>query len=99
MYGTIARIQAKPGMKDALLENFHEQTRRKVPGLVASYLYQMDKGSNEYYMAVLFKDKTTYDANADDPAQDAQYRKLLKLLVGEPEWHDGEIIAQMDLRA
>ena len=38
-----------------------------------------------------FQDRGTYDANADDPAMDAQYREYRELLEADPEWHDGEI--------
>ena len=43
-------------------------------------------------MAVTFEDRETYHANAQSPEQDARYRKLLDLLEGEPEWHDGEVL-------
>jgi hypothetical protein len=98
MYGTIARLQAKPGMKNDLLENFREQERRNMAGFVGSYVYQMDKNSDEYYLAVMFEDKKTYLANAEDPQQDVLYRKLMKCLAAEPEWHDGEIVAVFDVR-
>jgi hypothetical protein len=52
----------------------------------------MDKDPNEIYMAVVFKDKASYVANAEDPKQDERYRRMLQFLAGEPEWHDGEII-------
>jgi hypothetical protein len=42
---------------------------------------------------VVFRDKDSYMRNADDPAQDEQYRKLVDLLEGPPSWEDGEIIA------
>jgi hypothetical protein len=44
-------------------------------------------------MAVIFRDKESYMRNADDPAQDEMYRKLVALLEGPPTWEDGEIIA------
>ena len=57
-------------------------------------LYRMDQDPNEIYMAVTFADRETYHANAQSPEQDARYRKLLALLDGEPEWHDGEVLYQ-----
>jgi hypothetical protein len=30
--------------------------------------------------------------NAEDPAQDATYRKLRELPESDPEWHDGEVL-------
>jgi hypothetical protein len=41
----------------------------------------------------VFKDKATYDANADDPAQDRWFQSLRALLEADLEWEDGEYVA------
>jgi hypothetical protein len=43
-------------------------------------------------LAVLFTDRDAYVRNANDPAQDLQFRALQQLLESDPEWHDGEIV-------
>ena len=43
-------------------------------------------------LAVLFTDRDAYVRNADDPAQDVQFRELRQLLERDPEWNDGEVI-------
>jgi hypothetical protein len=53
----------------------------------------MDRDPNELYMAVAFKDKESYVANARDPKQDERFRKMREFLAADPDWHDGEIIA------
>ncbi len=98
MYGTVARTRLKPGMDkrmQALMDGFNSLN---VPGYVGTALYKMDSDPNEYYMAVFFKDKDSYSANADSPEQDARYREMLELMDGEPEWHDGEIVHSTGIR-
>lgn len=92
MYGTIARMQAKPGMKDEFLRVIAEIEGVAVPGMVAVYVYQMDADSREYYMVATFDSKESYFANANSPQQHARYMLLLTVLDGEPEWHDGTVV-------
>ena len=56
MYGSIARITAKPGITAAFITRLRELNPEKDPGLVAEYFYQMDE-PNVYYMAVVFESK------------------------------------------
>jgi quinol monooxygenase YgiN len=93
MYGTIARIQLKPGMEARFKELEQEYTTAPVAGFVATYVYRMDADPNEYYMAVVFESKEAYQANAASPEQDARYRKFRELLSADPQWHDGEIVS------
>jgi quinol monooxygenase YgiN len=92
MYGTVARWRLKPGARaqlDAEMAAFHD---RRVPGFVTEYVYQMDGDPDELYLAVVFESKEAYEANAQSPEQHAQYERLVALMAGEPEWHDGTII-------
>ncbi len=91
MYGTIARLQLRPGAEKQLREAMAAMRTRQVPGFVASYLYRMDEDPNVLMLAVLFADRETYTRNADDPAQDREYRLLRACLESDPEWHDGEV--------
>jgi antibiotic biosynthesis monooxygenase (ABM) superfamily enzyme len=97
MYGTIAHLQIKPGMEAKLRELEQEYTTAPVPGHVFTYVYRMDAGPNQYYMAIGFTSKEAYQANAGSPEQDARYRKLRELLAADPEWHDGEIVSMSQL--
>ena len=56
-------------------------------------LYKVEGKENELILAVVFRDKESYFANADDPSQDANYRKMVALLEAPPTWEDGEIVA------
>jgi quinol monooxygenase YgiN len=93
MYGTVARMRAKPGVEAQLADQMRAFEQAHVPGSVVTYVYRMDADPNEYYLAVVFSDKAAYVANANSPEQDVRYRQLLALLEGPPEWHDGEIIS------
>lgn len=91
MYGTIAHMRVKPGMGNRIGEELRKYESLNIPGFVGTYVYRMDSDPNEYYLTVMFDSKESYFANARDPEQDARYRKLLDILVSEPEWHDGEV--------
>ena len=92
MYGTVARVSVKPGMMEQLRQYTHVYDNLKVPGQVATYVFQMDANPNEAYLVAIFDSKEAYDRNADDPAQDARFREMMQMLASEPEWHDGEVI-------
>ena len=91
MYGTVARMRARPGTEDEL-RRVMDLEARDVPGFRASYVYRLDEDPQSYMLAVLFDDRETYHRNADDPAQDQEYRQLRALLADDPEWHDGEVV-------
>ncbi|NJD27566.1 MAG: hypothetical protein FIA92_04645 [Chloroflexi bacterium] len=92
MYGTVARIRAKPGNGPALVTLMAEYDQLQIPGFVATYVYRLDDGADDYSIAVVFEDRGSYRRNAEDPAQDARYRRLCELLELDPKWHDGEIV-------
>ena len=92
MYGTIAKVQLRPGKEAEAIRLLWEFEGDRVPGSVSDYLYRTDDKPNEYYLAVVFESKEAYMANADSPEQDARYRRLAALFASEPEWHDGEIV-------
>ena len=96
MYGTIARLQVKPGAEKQLQDAMAAIGSREVPGFVATYLYRLDEDPNVLMLAVLFADRKSYDKNADDPAQDREYTVMRGFLESDPEWHDGEVIWSSD---
>ena len=97
MYGTVARMRVKHGEEARLLALMKDEGELQIPGFLGYVVYRMDKDARELYLAVIFADKESYVANADSPEQDALYRKMVALLEGEPEWHDGEIVDAMML--
>ena len=89
MYGTIAKLDAKPG---AVKELSKMGIRRKPVGYIGSYVLKSDKNPNELWLVAIFKDRATYRADAESPEQDKEFRSLMQFLKTEPEWHDGEIV-------
>lgn len=93
MYGTIARMQIKPGMMERLTRVARDQdVSGSIPGLVFSYVYQTDADPNVCYLAVGFESRDAYTANANSPEQNQRYLQLREYLASDPEWHDGEIV-------
>jgi quinol monooxygenase YgiN len=92
MYGTIARMQTKPGAEQQLRDFSEQQSRNTTPGLVFDYVYRSDANPNEVWLVVGFESKAAYDANAQSPDQHARYEQYRALLTADPEWHDGEIV-------
>lgn len=92
MYGTVARMKAKPGKEAELLKLGDQFGAQNVPGLVSEAIYRMDADSNEFIMCVAFTNKDAYLANANSAEQNARYEQFRALLAADPEWHDGEII-------
>ena len=91
MYGTIARLQVKPGSMEAL-QQWGSSRSDMIPGYVSQYVFQMDANPNELYLAVIFTDKESYWANAQDPKQHARYEEMRTMLAADPEWHDGDVV-------
>lgn len=94
MYGTIYQLRPKPGKETdvvALMDEWDRERRPKAKGSLGGYLFKLDKGG---MMGVaVFENKEAYVANANDPGQDAWYRRLRELLEADPEWNDGEIVS------
>jgi quinol monooxygenase YgiN len=93
MYGTVARITIKPGMEQALEQLGRDfETQPTPPGMLAQYVYRLERDPSEYVLVVVFASKEAYIANASSPEQDARYRQFRSLLAADPEWLDGTIV-------
>jgi quinol monooxygenase YgiN len=96
MYGTVAHVKAKPDRVDELLAILGE-AQPDVDGFISSFAYRLDKDPTELVMVVVFKDKASYMANADDPETDRWYRRFRETVVADPDWNDGEIVAPVGI--
>ena len=78
MYGTVAKTKVAPENREKIRAVMQDQmTQRSVPGFVTSYvLYEND--SDTAWLFAIFEDRESYDRNADDPAQDADYQAYMK---------------------
>ena len=93
MYGTIAHFRIKPGVKDEFIKAMDSLGDALIPGWVADYYFQMERDSDEFYLVAIFKDKETYQANADSLEQHERYLAFRSFLIDDPEWHDGFILS------
>ena len=94
MYGTIARMRAKSGQSQKvidLLEEWDRERGAKVKGSVGGYILRPDGSSGELLLVAIFEDQATYEANAEDPEQARWFGRLREMLEADPEWTDGEI--------
>ncbi len=95
MYGTIARIHPKPGSTAAiagLFDEWNRERRPRVAGARESFLFTPDRNPYErptQFLVAIFEDEASYRANADNPEQDAWYRRFRDRLVDDPDWSDG----------
>jgi quinol monooxygenase YgiN len=90
MYGTIAKVRARPENLDTLRE--YSKSLGYAPGQVERLVFQMDSDPNEFWLVGVFEDREAYRANAASPEQHERYLQLRALLEADPEWHDGEIV-------
>ena len=93
MYGTIARLRIKPGVRDEFIKAMDNFGNAIIAGWVADYYFQMDNDSDEFYLVAIFKDKENYQANADSAEQHERYLVFRSFLLDDPEWHDGFILS------
>lgn len=94
MYGTIARFRVKPNIdKEEFKRRMDAFDSAVIPGWIADYIFQTDADSDEFYLVAIFKDKDSYQANADDPSQHERYLVFRSFLVDDPQWNDGSIIS------
>ena len=94
MYGTVARFRTRKGVnKEEFKKRMDEFDSSIIPGWVADYIFQTDANSNEFFLVAIFKDKSSYQANADDPSQHERYLIFRSFLEEDPEWNDGVILS------
>lgn len=93
MYGTIARFRIRPGTRDEFVKAMDGFGDAVIPGWRADYYFQMDRDPDEFFLVAIFKDRETYQLNADSPDQHERYLKFRSFLVDDPEWNDGSIVS------
>lgn len=92
MYGTVSRFRINPGSEAAVLALSRELADDPPPGFVASYVYRLDSGGDEYITAAMWTDRDTYQKNAADPRQQRWFERVQEHLAGQPAWNDGEVV-------
>ena len=96
MYGTVARLQVKPGQEvalQALNEGWLRERKPEATGFIADYALKSERTPGEWFVVAIFDSEENYRKNAADPEQHKQYEALRALLAADPEWNDGAIFA------
>jgi hypothetical protein len=94
MFGTIGHARLKPGSDEkmrALMDEWKRTIRPSIPGSILELTGSVAGGSGEMVFVALMQDEATYRALADDPRQDAWYRRMLELTDGDIRWEDVEM--------
>lgn len=89
-------MRVRPGAEpllNAWMEGFNRAIRGA--GWLSTTIHQSDEDPRVYWMTTVFTSREAYRANAEDPKQDARYRRLRSCLEADPEWHDGAVLSQM----
>jgi len=102
MFGTIFRVQPRPGHEQSVTEYFErweQQRSGNVRGYTGMTVLRPAATPGELLGAVVFRDRETYEANAADPDMDRWYQQLRSHLIADPIWEDGEVIWHSQKRA
>lgn len=93
VFGTIARSRTKEGVTiDQIKEQFAGAENRPA-GAVSLVVFQSANDPREIWIASAFESRDAYFKNADSPEQKARFERMRDLMEGEPEWHDGNVLA------
>jgi quinol monooxygenase YgiN len=92
MFGTVARYRLKPGHEEQFLAEMGSFEGNPPAGWVYHTIFRSTKDPDELWLSVVFESEEAYRKNAESPAMDEDYRKMLEHLQGEPEWHDGHVV-------
>jgi heme-degrading monooxygenase HmoA len=94
MYGTLVRMQVRPGEEEALKalnERWLRERKPEAAGFIADYALKSERTPGEWLVLVIFDSEENYRKNAADPEQHRQYEAMRALLEADPEWNDGEV--------
>ena len=90
MYGTVARMRVKPENRQAMSDAAAAQMADPIDGFIGSHVLS-ENDSDTQWLFVIFRDRESYDRNADSPEQNDRYMQLRALMEDDPDWHDGVI--------
>lgn len=89
MYGTVGRLQVKPGRLGDLTSVIREL--EGAPGVRAMSLVGKDGSESIYHWTITWESKEAHDTNGERPGFAGQYARLLDTLDGDPDWASGAI--------
>lgn len=93
-FGTVAKFSAKPGKEQDLLKMFSEIESSPSPGFLYSTAFRSLDKPSEFWVSVVYESEDAYRKNASSPDSNQRYQRMVELLEGAPEWHDGNVTAE-----
>jgi len=92
MYGTIAKMKAKPGMLGKLSGMLDLQSGHSPGSAVSLSIVQMDADPNEIWVVAISESREAYRAYSESAESHRRFLKMRESLESDPEWHDGDVI-------
>src|SRR5688500_11246832 len=99
MFGTIGHARLRAGSDaamEALQDDWVRTIRPTIPGRVIQLVGTPKDRPGETVFIALMQDEATYRTLADNPTQDAWYRRFSELLDGEVSWEDVELALRIE---
>jgi heme-degrading monooxygenase HmoA len=93
-FGTVAKFSAKPGKEEDLLKVFSEIEFNPSAGFLYSTVFHSVDRPGEYWVSVVYESEEAYRNNASSPDSNQRYQRMIELLDGAPDWHDGHVTAE-----
>jgi len=94
MFGTIGHARLTPGSEakmTTLMDDWNRTIRPTIPGRVVQLTGTVKDRPGETVFIALIQDEATYRALANDPDQDAWYRRFMDVVDGDVTWEDVEM--------
>lgn len=95
MYGTVAVCRVTQENVARIRELAAAEDAIGIEGYLGTDVMVPENHDDTLIMVVRFRDRDTYVANADSPAQDERYREFRALMDADPVWYDGDWMTEL----
>lgn len=93
---TTFRSKIQPGKRQALLDlmdKWEREHKAAATGFQRTVVVANNEDENEITTVVFWDTTENYNKNSDRPEQGAWFQEFRGLLAADPQWFDGNIIA------
>lgn len=94
MFGTVTKLRLRDDVSEDQLKELTRQIESDRPssGVSVTLLRERDNPRTLWVMGA-FESEDAYRRNAESPEQTARFERIRALIDGQPEWHDGDVLA------
>lgn len=93
MYATVALCRVPADKLGELRALAAAEDSLGIDGYLGTDLLVVDNHPDTLVMVVRFRDRDSYVANADSPAQHERYLQFRALMLADPVWYDGDWVS------